>query len=214
MANYHCSLRIFSRSKGHNAVSLASTRSAEVLFDDKNQIMRTLEDNKAQTLIDKFVMLPDSVDQEYLYREMLWNAAERAETRKNSCVAREIEVALLNELNEEDRLKSCVEMASWLVERYHTAVDVCMHEIVEKNNPYAHILFPTRRLDQEGFGEKLRILDSRITGSKELEEMRKTWEEINNRLLEDIGSDIRIDHRSLKDQGVDRTPQRKIVRSA
>jgi hypothetical protein len=69
-------------------------------------------------------------------------------------------------------------------------------------NPHAHIMFPTRRITPEGFGKKNTDLDSKVN----LLKWRESWANINNRKFEEKGLAERIDHRTLKEQGIDREP--------
>src|SRR3546814_4459283 len=56
-------------------------------------------------------------------RAVLWNAAEQAETRKNSTVAREYEIALPAELSAEARRELALGLAREISERHGVAVD-------------------------------------------------------------------------------------------
>ncbi|MDR0492233.1 MAG: MobA/MobL family protein [Nitrososphaerota archaeon] len=69
-------------------------------------------------------------------------------------------------------------------------------------NPHAHIMFTTRHVSPEGFGKKNTDLDSRVN----LLIWRENWADDNNRMFERKGLDERIDHRTLKAQGIDREP--------
>src|SRR3546814_8005798 len=60
-------------------------------------------------------------------RAVLWNAAEQAETRKNSTVAREYEIALPAELSAEARRELALGLAREISERHGVAVDVAIH---------------------------------------------------------------------------------------
>ena len=80
--------------------------------------------------------------------------------------------------------------------------DIGYHDF-ESHNPHAHIMLTMRSVDADGFGKKRREWNKR----RLLERQRKAWEEYANRALERAGSDERIDHRSLKEQGIEREPQ-------
>jgi hypothetical protein len=60
--------------------------------------------------------------------EALWNAAERAETRKNSTLAREVELALPSLLEPADRQHIAERFPAAVVERYNVAVSVAIHQ--------------------------------------------------------------------------------------
>ena len=211
MAIYHCSLKVFSRARGQSAVAAAAYRSGSQLYDERYQ--KTHRYDKRSGVAETFILLPENTSSEYQSRAFLWNAVEEAEKRKNSCVARELILALPHELSEAERAELTRDMASWLLERYRVAVDSAIHAPVEGDghdarNHHAHILFSTRELTSQGFGKKTRILDDKVTGKEETELIREVWETLANDALKRAGfSDIQIDRRSLEDQGIDRIPQ-------
>ena len=57
-----------------------------------------------------------------------------------------------------------------------------------------------RGVDEEGFGKKRREWNKR----EAIKDYREHWAEYANRALEQAGYDERIDHRSLKEQGIER----------
>jgi chromosome segregation ATPase len=63
-------------------------------------------------------------------------------------------------------------------------------------------MLTTRHVSPEGFG-----LKNTDWNKKDLfVEWRKSWADVNNRMFERKGLDDRIDHRSYKDQGIDKEP--------
>ncbi len=214
MAIYHCSLRIFSRSEGHSAVAAAAYRAGAVLKDQRTG--RIHRYGKRKGVLDAFILAPPSTPQNLLDRAVLWNAAEEAETRKNSRVAREVILALPHELSDADRHSLCRDMALWLVERYGVAVDTAIHSPVQGDghdcrNHHSHLLFTTREITKDGFGKKTRILDDKEHGPKEVEIIREVWETLANDALQRAGFEgVQIDRRTLEDQGIDRIPQTHI----
>ena len=211
MAIYHCSLKVFSRSKGQSAVAAAAYRSGSQLYDERYQKTHRYENRGG--IAETFIVLPENTADEYQSRATLWNAVEASETRKNSCVARELVLALPHELSEADRSELTRDMASWLMERYRVAVDTAIHKPAkgdghDRRNHHAHLLFSTREITEDGFGKKTRILDDKVTGKEETELIREVWETLANDALSRAGfSDIQIDRRSLEEQGIDRIPQ-------
>lgn len=143
-------------------------------------------------------------------RAKLWSEADRFERRKNSVVAREVEVSLPHELGEEQRKALARGLAAHLVERYGVAVDMAIHlpsKHSDQRNHHAHLLMTTRRVGKDGFTEKTRELDDRLQG-KEVKHLRETWAAMVNEALEGAGNPERVDHRTLQAQGVlDRKPQ-------
>ena len=79
----------------------------------------------------------------------------------------------------------------------------------DDRNHHAHFLFTTRRITKDGFGEKTRELDDKVTGAEEIRHMRQAWEQICNDALLEAEQAARVDCRSLKDQGINRLPEPK-----
>lgn len=199
MAIFHLSVKTISRSAGRSATAAIAYRSGEKVMDERTGLVHDYTRRRGVEHTEIF--LPENAPAWASQREQLWNAAELAEKRKNSTVAREFEVALPAELNREQRLELVREFARDLVQRHGMAVDVAIHEPGKEGdhrNHHAHILCSTRRLTPEGFKDKTRELDDQKSG--EVSHWRERWAEMSNRHLEKAGRQERIDHRSLEAQ--------------
>jgi ATP-dependent exoDNAse (exonuclease V) alpha subunit len=150
-------------------------------------------------------------------RESLWNAAERAENRSNSRVAREYEIALPHELSRAERIELVRSFAHELANRYGVAVDFSIHKPHRKGdtrNHHAHVLTTTRVVDVLGLGDKSTIewsdANRRKAGLKsakeEIAHIRERWAELSNEALQAAHRKERVDHRTLEAQGIDREP--------
>ena len=206
MAIYHLCIKTISRSAGRSATAAIAYRAGEKVTDERTGLVHDYTRRSGIEHTELF--LPENSPTWAKDRARLWNAAEMAEKRKNSTVAREFEVALPAELSRDQRLELVQEFAGELVKRHGMAVDVAIHEPGkegDKRNHHAHILCSTRRLTPEGFTEKTRELDDRKTG--EVDYWRARWAEIANNHLERAGIESRVDHRSLSAQGTERVPQ-------
>lgn len=159
----------------------------------------------------------------------LWNAAEAAETRKNSVVAREFLVSLPHELTDAQRADLARDITANLVDRFGFAAMFAIHapdKKADERNHHVHILATTRRMEPAGLGAKTRELDDRKTGA--VEEVRAKVASTINQHLERAGLSARVDHRSLLNQQVaaahagdfaraaelDRQPEPKVGRAA
>ncbi len=131
---------------------------------------------------------------------MLWNAAEQKETRKNSQTARSIDAALPREISREEQIDLVRKFCDQNFVAKGMCVDFAIHDKGD-GNPHVHILLPTRRVDKNGFTTKDRSWNDRTM----LEQWRESWADWCNHKLYFI-SDERIDHRSYKDQGIDKIP--------
>ncbi len=199
MAIFHLSVKTISRSAGRSATAAIAYRSGEKVMDERTGLVHDY--TRRCGVEHTEIFLPENAPAWASQREQLWNAAELAEKRKNSTVAREFEVALPAELNREQRLELVREFARDLVQRHGMAVDVAIHEPGKEGdhrNHHAHILCSTRRLTPEGFKDKTRELDDQKSG--EVSHWRERWAEMSNRHLENAGRQERIDHRSLEAQ--------------
>lgn len=143
-------------------------------------------------------------------REVLWNAAEAAETRSNSVVARSTILALPHELDKA-RYASLVEKhARYLATRHGVAVDIAIHlpgEEGDVRNWHAHLLLTTRQVvigpgGEVRCGKKTRELDEHRTGSAIINEWRRHWQDCVNEAIRHLG--IQIDVRSYAKQGIER----------
>ena len=209
MAIPHFELKRISRTDGGSATAAAAYRSGTSITDERTGIVHDYA--RRTGVVASEVLLPEGAAEEFHDRDVLWNAAERSERRKDSCVAREIVAGLPRELDRETNWELARSFAQRvLVEGEGIAVDVALHNGTARDGgeqPHVHLLLSTRVITPEGFAKKKHIgLDKDTT----LRAWRSAWEEHVNAYLDESGSDARIDLRSLKDQGIDRKPEPKI----
>lgn len=211
MAIYHLSVKTVSRSAGRSATAAAAYRAGVEITDERTG---QLHDYRRKSGIESVALiLPSGAPAWAAERAALWNAAEQAEKRKNSTVAREFEIALPAELSPAERHRLACDFARGLVERHGCAADVALHTPGKKGdhrNHHAHLLLTTRRLVAAGFGEKTRELDDQKTGPQLVSEWRERFARLQNERLRENGLEIRVDHRSLEAQGIDREPTRHL----
>lgn len=216
MAIYHFSMKPVSRAKGRSAVASMAYRAGEKLTNERDGI--THDYTAKQGVEHAEIVLPEGVNADWARdRSDLWNAAEFAEKRKDARVAREFEVALPHELSAEERLEATREMAQELADRYGAAVDFAIHaphEASDVRNHHAHILMTTRQVTENGLGEKTYLerenkwllANDLPTTDMQLRDLRQRWEGIANERLAMAGLDIRIDHRSHMERGLEIAP--------
>ncbi len=216
LAIYHFSMKPVSRAKGRSAVASMAYRAGEKLTNERDGI--THDYTAKQGVEHAEIVLPESVNAEWARdRSALWNAAEFAEARKDARVAREFEIALPHELSAEERLEATRDLAQDLANRYGAAVDFAIHaphEASDVRNHHAHVLMTTRQVTESGLGEKTYIerenkwlLSNGLpTTDMQLRDLRQTWEGIANERLAMAGHDIRIDHRSHMERGLEIAP--------
>jgi len=229
MAIYFLNLKTFGRSDGSSAVSAAAYRAGERIRDERSG--KTYDHSGRQDIMHKEIILPNQFVADDMGwaqdRANLWNSAESAETRKNARVAREYLVALPAELRHEDQVSLVRGFSRELVERYGFALDVAIHEPrnfpgSDPRNFHAHLLATTREVNTAGLGTKTTLewndANRREAGLgpaiDELLHVRQRWAEATNAALQEARLEVRIDHRTLAAQGIDREPSPHIPRRA
>jgi hypothetical protein len=150
-------------------------------------------------------------------RERLWNTIETVEKRKDSQLAREFTLTLARELTLEQQIEL---VRGWCDAEYVSkgfVADFSIHKSKDGKNPHAHVLFTTRPVEGEGFGKKPSTAGKfngrgsvGVAGKSELVAWRESWGNHENSALEKAGRPERVDHRSLKDRGIDRIPEPKM----
>ena len=211
MAIYHFSIKPISRGDGRSAVAAAAYRSAQILDDHRYGKIQDYERKSGVELSQ--IYAPADVSPDLLDRNKLWNAVEKSENRKDACLAREFEIAFPDELNEQQRKAMLDELCKQIVNKYGVVVDASIHAPhaesgSDKRNYHAHIMFTTRAIDPSSglfADEKYRDFNKPM-GSKTTKEWREAFAILTNKHLEIGGFESRVDHRSLKDQGLDCEP--------
>lgn len=214
MAQYHLSGHpIISRTRGQKVIRSAAYAAGERLRDDRYGEVHDF--TRRRSILYVAMVPPENGPDWARDREKFWNAVEKKEKRKDSQLAIPYDIALPHELSLEQNIALIREYAKAEFADLGLVADVAIHEPdrrKDERNVHAHILIPTRRIDGDGFGPKPSSAKSRKEWEKDREEnivrLRKSWAEHANRHLAAAGFDVRIDHRSLEEQGIDREPTR------
>ena len=207
MAIYHLSVKPISRTDGRSATAAAAYRAAIQISDARTGKLHDYR--RKQGVVSAVLLVPEAAPKWAHDRSQVWNAAEIAEVRKNATVAREFEIALPAELNDLQRQQLAHEFAQELVNQHGCIADVAIHQPSgggDQRNHHAHILLSTRRLGPEGFTDKTRELDDYSSGPKWVHKWRERYAQLQNRYLQQAGCEVRVDHRSYQNQGVDVLP--------
>jgi hypothetical protein len=194
MAIYHLRATMISRSQGRSATAASAYRVAERIEDRRTGLTF---DYAARGGVDHTeILAPDHAPDWVRDRSELWNRVEESETRKNSQVAREVRVALPDELTHAQRVALVRDYAqAQFVDRGMVA-DIALHapgRIGDERNHHAHILLTTREVDADGFTTKNRDWNK----VEVLEGWREAWARDSNAALERAGIEDRVDHRTL-----------------
>jgi Ti-type conjugative transfer relaxase TraA len=216
MAIYHLSSKPIARSGGRSAVAAIAYRTATMLLNERDGLVHDF--TRKQGVEHAEIVLPEGIDAPWaLDRSALWNAVEHSEKRKDARLAREFEIALPHELSSAGRLLLTRDFARDLANRYGAAVDFAIHQPHEEGdvrNVHAHVTMTTRTVGPDGLGEKTLIErenkwllnHDHPTSHMQLRDIRQDWERLANRYLVRAGLDVRIDHRSNLERGLEIEP--------
>jgi Ti-type conjugative transfer relaxase TraA len=207
MAIYHFSAKVISRAAGSSALASAAYRSASRLYDQR--LDRSHDFTGKTGVVHSEVMLPESAPEEWADRERLWNDVEAAEIRKDAQLAREVEFAIPREMSQAQAIILVRDFVQFEFVDRGMIADVNVHWDVGADGlakPHAHVMLTMREVGEDGFGAKVREWNR----TELLRQWREAWAEHVNERLAELDLDVRVDHRSLEDQGVELEPQNKI----
>ncbi len=200
MAIYSLAVSTVARADGQSAVLSAAYIRRDARTDQRTGESRDYSRDASDVLAAGIVGLVD------------WQAAERAERRKDAVVARTIIVALPCELSTEVLARIMAEYCTWLRDEHGVAAEWAVHRAPtesggDERNLHGHILLSSQRVADDGtVGEKTRELDDRARGSGHITRWRQQWQDQVNLALVEQGCSERIDCRSLADRGIERPP--------
>jgi hypothetical protein len=217
MAFFRFDVQAVKRSRGQQATGTAAYCAGEKIRDERTG--KVHNHSRRQDVRHTEILLPSRFGNEPMEwarnRTSLWNAAEAAEKRKNSRVAREYQLSLPAELNPEQRLALARTFAREVADGYGVAVDLAIHDPKpDRDTPnfHAHLLTTTREVTPTGFGAKtgldLGIVPRATQGlaphGEEIATLRERWATLTNEALQAANIATRVDHRSLAAQGIAR----------
>jgi len=216
MASYHCTVKVGAKGKASAHADYIS-RSGKYSEGDR------YEDLEATA----YGNMPKWSAHNSSY---FWNASDQYE-RVNGTSYREIEVALPREFTPAERLELVQEFIKQELGEKH-AYQFAIHKpyasIEEGEQPHAHIMFSERTRDDidrdpDQYFKRYNAKTPEKGGCKkasggklakerktELVALREKWAEVQNKHLEKHGHNNRVDHRSLKDQGINREPEKHL----
>src|SRR5271165_1051476 len=205
MAIYHFTARIICRSKGRSAVAAAAYRSASQIHDFRQDL--NFDYSAKPDVIYSKILAPEGATEWVHNRELLWNAVEAGEKRRDAQVAREVEFALPEELNQTEAIALARDFVQREFVTRGMVADLNLHW--DRGNPHAHVMLTMRELTPDGFGYKVTEWNKVAL----LLEWREHWADLANEHLMRAGIDAHIDHRSYRDQGVELEPTSHLGRA-
>jgi Ti-type conjugative transfer relaxase TraA len=199
-------MRVLSRSNGGNAVrTSAYNRRADMLNERTGERFYFSDRDDPQH---HEILLPDGASEAFRDAAVLWNAAEKAEKRKDSQVAREVLLALPAnlEISDEDRL----ELTRSFVQEHFVSKGVAAQIDIhaphgedaesETANWHAHVLVTLRRIEGDRFATK-KALDlnpqfGRFGAKRYVNDgwpISTTWRDHQNAFFRASGYEVRVD---------------------
>ncbi|WP_025091671.1 Ti-type conjugative transfer relaxase TraA [Brucella intermedia] len=231
--------QVISRGAGRSVVSAAAYRHRARMQEEQTGLGFRYEGGKAE-LVHEELALPDDTpawlrtmtEGVTVARasEVLWNAVDTFEKRADAQLARELIVALPEELSKAENIDLVREFVQENLTSKGMVADWVYHD--KDGNPHIHLMTTLRPLTDDGFGPKkvavsgddggpLRVVTpdqpkGRIVyrvwaGDKETMKVWKiAWAETANKHLALAGHDIRLDGRSYAEQGLDGIAQQHL----
>ena len=170
MAIFQCHIQVISRGEGRSVVSAAAYRSASRI---ENNYTGLTDDYTQKGWVEySEIILPPNAPGEWNDRAVLWNAVEEAEKSRDCRLAREIEVALPQELSLQENIRLVQEFVQDSFVSDGMIADINIHNppvrdssgipvdadgnrVTDRKdmvfrNPHAHILLTLRPLDENG----------------------------------------------------------------
>lgn len=211
MASYHCTVKVGGKGK-------AGSHSAYISREGKYSGRERYEDLESTA----YGNMPKWAEHNPAH---FWGAADEHE-RVNGATYREIEVALPRELTPAQRrelVEDFIEQELGERHAYQWAIHTPTAALEGGEQPHAHIMYSERTLD--GIDRDPEQYFKRYNGKsperggcrkdsagteERLQATRERWASVQNAHLERHGHAARVDHRSLKAQGIDREPERHI----
>ncbi|MGR9174356.1 Ti-type conjugative transfer relaxase TraA [Rhizobium leguminosarum] len=231
--------QVISRGAGRNIVSAAAYRHRTRMMDEQAGTSFSYRGG-ASELVHEELALPDqtpawlrsAVEGRSVAgaSEALWNAVEAFEKQANARLARELIIALPEELTRAENIALVREFVRDNFTSEGMVADWVYHD--KDGNPHIHLLTTVRPLTEEGFGPKNapvlgdngeplrfvtvrrptgRIVYKSWGGDKEtLQAWKIAWAETASRHLALAGHEIRLDGRSYAEQGLDGIAQKHL----
>ena len=231
--------QVLSRGAGRSIVSAAAYRHRARMMDEQAGTSFSYRGG-AYELVHEELALPDqmpawlrtAIDGRSVAgaSEVLWNALDAFEKRADAQLARELIIALPEELTRAENIALVREFVRDNLTSKGMVVDWVYHD--KDGNPHIHLMTTLRPLTEEGFGPKKvvvtgedgaplrvvtpdrakgKIVYKLWAGDKEIMKAWKiAWAETANRHLALAGHEIRLDGRSYAEQGLDGIAQRHL----
>lgn len=200
---------IISRSKNSSLARLVNYISGQALQDTYTGMKHYRRRND---ILYYNIYLPSNAPPDFSDLQTLCANMDNAEKRKDSQTGRLFIAALPNELSPHEQTR----IVDNFITKNFVNNGLCAIAAIHKgenslepsrNNPHVHIIVSTRTVDENGFNAKK---DREHNKREYLDIWREQWALEQNRAYERNNMDIRVSHKSLEVQGIDREPLRHL----
>ena len=134
--------------------------------------------------------------------QILADRVQASEKRKDAREGRTIIIALQKEFSIKENQALLEGFIKENIVSLGLIANVAIH-YDDDNNPHAHILFTTRRIEKDGFEAKKEEVGKIINSESFLGNIRKDWEKRLNKKFLAKGLDIRVSCESYEKQGIE-----------
>lgn len=211
MAIFHLSARPpIARASGRSATAAAAYRAGALITDQRTG--QVFDYRRRKGVLDARIHLPGG--RLVRDREKFWNDLELHHRRRDAVLAREVVLALPNELDADERAALAFGFSRDIATEFGVGVDCALHAPSrdgDDRNFHAHLLLTACTVDADGgLGKKAERLDpiacKRSGAADSVSWLRPRWQDAVNTALARKGSNARVDHRSFKVRGTQRLP--------
>ena len=191
-------------------VAASAYRSGSTMRDDHNGVTHNYQP-RTQGVVETALLTPENAPAWARDPSQLWNKVEASEKRKDAQLAREFVLAVPPELSPKEQFQLAADWVKKDLVSLGMIAEVTLHHPRSGTNPHVHVLCTLRKLNGDQFSAKK---SREWNENKLLCHWRESWCKAENAALEKAGRPERVDHRSLKDRGIDRIPEPKLGKAA
>ncbi len=158
-----------------------------------------------------------------------WKAADKGE-RANGSTYREFELALPSELSLDQNTELLEQFIDAVIpgKPFQYAIHAPTASIGNTSQPHAHLMYNDRKPDDidrlpEQYFRRYNAANPELGGARkdsggkdrksvkeDLVNARKLWADLQNQKFEELGIEARVDHRSYRERGIDKTPEKHL----
>ncbi len=208
MAMFHLSFNMLKRSAGKSSCYLAAYNARTRIEDDRTGDV--YDYSYRSDLFHHCILAPEHTPLNIVENSaVLWNEIEKIEKRKDAQLSRYFDIAIPVELDNDAKIAVVVDYCQKNFVDKGMIADISFHDL-DGHNPHAHVMLTLREITPTGFGKKNRDWNEHSL----VEDWRASWSEMANSYLTAVGSESRMDHRSLAAQREEAIELAKTAREA